>query len=84
VARRGAARRSEAGEDDEVVRLLALTVKLQVGSQAVAIGELSKIGFGPTRIAELLGTTVGTVNVTLQRQKRRSKVNDPEDTNGGK
>jgi hypothetical protein len=70
---RTAARRTETAETDEVPKLLALWVRLQVGSQAAAIVELNRVGIGPTRIAELLGTTVGTVNVTLQRSKKRPK-----------
>ncbi len=57
---------------DEIVRLLALQVRMKLGSQAEAIRELSKAGFGPSRIAELLGTTAGTVGVTLAKAKRRA------------
>ena len=56
---------------DEIVRLLAIQVRTQFENQADAIRELSRAGFGPTRIAELLGTTAGTVNVTLAKSKRR-------------
>ena len=63
---------------EEIVRLLALQIRMQFESQAEAILELSKAGFGPTRIAELLGTTPGTVNVTLARsgsqRTRRTKT----------
>jgi DNA-binding CsgD family transcriptional regulator len=31
---------------------------------------LSRVGFGPKRIADLLGTTPNTVNVTLQKAKK--------------
>jgi DNA-directed RNA polymerase specialized sigma24 family protein len=50
---------------EEIVRLLAIQVRMQFETQAEAIRELGRAGFGPTRIAELLGTTPGTVNVTL-------------------
>lgn len=56
---------------EELVRLIATQIRLQLDNQGVAIQELSKSGFGPTRIAELLGTTPGTVTVTLAKQKRR-------------
>lgn len=56
---------------EEMVRLLAMQVRSQFESQADAIRELSKTGFGPTRIAELLGTTSGTVGVTLAKAKKR-------------
>lgn len=59
---------------EEIVRLLALDIRLHFESQADAIRELHETaGFGPARIAELLGTTAGTVNVTLARAKKRGK-----------
>lgn len=57
---------------EEIVRLLATQIRLHFKNQADAIRELSKSGFGPTRIAELLGTTPGTVNVTLAKAKKRT------------
>lgn len=54
---------------EELVRLLAIQVRMQFDTQAEAIRELGRAGFGPTRIAELLGTTPGTVNVTLVKAK---------------
>ena len=70
------ASRSERTPDgqDEIARLLALQVRLQIGSQGETIQELSKIGFGPSRIAELLGTTSNTVNVTLQKAKKKTQT----------
>lgn len=56
---------------EEIIRLHATQIRLQLENQADAIQELSKSGFGPSRIAELLGTTPGTVNATLARQKGR-------------
>jgi len=56
---------------EEVVRLLAIQIRRGSDSQSEAILELSRAGFGPTRIAELLGTTANTVNVTLQKAKQR-------------
>lgn len=58
---------------EETVRLLAIQVRQLLGSQGATIEELSKAGFGPSRIAVLLGTTSNTVNVTLQKAKKRSK-----------
>jgi DNA-directed RNA polymerase specialized sigma24 family protein len=55
-----------------MVRLLAIQLRMQVETQADAIRELGKAGFGPTRIAELLGTTAGTVNVALVRAKENA------------
>ena len=57
---------------EEIVRLLALHIRMSFESQADAIRELSKAGFGPSRIAELLGTTPGTVGVTLAKAKKRA------------
>jgi hypothetical protein len=60
-----------ADPQEEIVRLLALQTRLQFENQAEAIREFSKAGFGPSRIADLLGTTPGTVNVTLAKAKSR-------------
>ncbi len=56
---------------DEVGRLLATLIRLQLPTQADAIRELGKAGLGPKRIAELLGTTPNTVQVALSRAKRK-------------
>lgn len=56
---------------EELVRLIAMQIRLQLDNQSVAIQEFSKAGFGPSRIAELVGTTPGTVNVTLAKAKKR-------------
>lgn len=55
---------------DEIARLLATIIRLQLPSQADAIRELGKAGLGSKRIAELLGTTPNTVNVALNRAKK--------------
>ena len=57
---------------DEVARLLAILIRLQVSTQADAIRELGKVGIGPKRIAELLGTTANTANVTLAKAKKKA------------
>lgn len=64
---------------EETVRLLALQVRMRFESQADAIRELNKAGFGPARIAELLGTTPGTVNVTLAKTKKRKTTTRPSE-----
>jgi len=56
---------------EEAVRLLAILVRMRFETQAEAIREFSRAGFGPSRIAELLGTTSGTVGVTLAKAKKR-------------
>lgn len=60
-----------AGSPDEVSRLLALLVRLQIGNQSSTILELDRLGLGPKRIGELLGTTANTVNVTIHKAKKR-------------
>lgn len=56
---------------DELIRLTALQIKLGIGNQTQAILELQRIGFSTTRISQLLGTTANTVNVTIQKNKKR-------------
>ena len=58
---------------EEVVRLLAIQLRRDTESQAQAIEELNRAGFGPTRIAELLGTTPNTVNVSISNAKKRKR-----------
>jgi hypothetical protein len=57
---------------EEMVRLLAIQLRREAGSQAQAIEEMSRAGFGPSRIGELLGTTANTVNVALNDARKRS------------
>lgn len=56
---------------EELVRLMAIDLRHRSQSQSEAILELSRAGFGPSRIAELLGTTANTVNVTIQKAKKK-------------
>lgn len=55
---------------DRVTRLLALLV-VKGESQAEKIKTLSGAGFTNTEIAELLGTTANSVNVTLHRLRAK-------------
>jgi DNA-directed RNA polymerase specialized sigma24 family protein len=66
------ARSDELNNGEEIVRLLVTQLRLQLDNQAAVILELNRAGFGPSRIAELLGTTPGTVNVAIQRAKQRA------------
>lgn len=59
---------------DQVVRLQALQIRMNFPNQAETIIELSKAGIGPSRIAELMGTTPGTVKVAIQRSKTKPKT----------
>lgn len=70
-------------KQEEIVRLLAIQVRRGASSQSEAIIEMSKAGFGPARIAALLGTTANTVNVALNTAKKRKgkskgKSNSPK------
>jgi DNA-binding CsgD family transcriptional regulator len=58
---------------EEIVRLLAIQLRRSTESQAQAIEDLSRAGFGPTRIADLLGTTPNTVNVAISNAKTRKR-----------
>jgi DNA-directed RNA polymerase specialized sigma24 family protein len=55
---------------DQIVRLLALQIRLSVGNQTEAIIEMGKTGLSSSRIAELVGTTAATAKTTLQRAKK--------------
>lgn len=55
---------------DEIARLLAVLIRLQLPTQADAIRELGRAGIGPSRIAALLGTTPNTARVTLAKAKK--------------
>jgi hypothetical protein len=57
---------------DEVARLLALNLKRERGLSEVIV-ELDSVSFPQVRIAELLGTSAGYVNVALARAKKAQK-----------
>jgi DNA-binding CsgD family transcriptional regulator len=61
---------------EEIVRLLAIQLRKEAASQAQAIEEMHRAGFGPSRIAELLGTTSNTVNVAISNAKKRRVKGD--------
>lgn len=63
-----AAKRDSLDPLDEVARLLALNLKRERGLQEV-IAELDGVGIKQARIANLLGTSPGYVNVALTRAK---------------
>jgi DNA-directed RNA polymerase specialized sigma24 family protein len=63
---------------EELVRLQVIDLRRRLGSQTEAILELRHAGFGPSRIAELLGTTANTVNVTLQKAKKTNTTKRQE------
>jgi DNA-binding transcriptional regulator YiaG len=49
---------------DEVARLLAIQIRLQVETQVQAIRAMKDAGLSDARIAELLGTSTATVRNT--------------------
>lgn len=57
---------------DEIVRLLALSVRRSTETQSEAIGLLADSGFENARIAELLGTTPATVKSARQKAAKRA------------
>lgn len=58
---------------EEIVRLLVLDLRMRSENQVEVIVALSRAGFKPSRIAELLSTTPNTVNVALARMKKKDK-----------
>jgi hypothetical protein len=64
---------------DEMARLLALNLKRERGLQEV-IAELDSVGIPQSRIAELLGTSAGYVNVALTRSKNAQAKKPPRKT----
>jgi hypothetical protein len=59
----------EAGSVDELTRVVSCFLRYQGIPQGTLVHDLSDLGFGPARIAELLGTTPNTVS----QQKRRAR-----------
>lgn len=57
---------------DELVRLITIQLRRGSTSQASLAQELSRAGFKPSRIAELLGTTAATVSKDLDRARKSS------------
>jgi hypothetical protein len=67
-----AGRRQALDPMDEVARLLTLNLKRERGLSEVIV-ELDSVGIAPSRIAELVGTSPGYVNVALTRAKKQAK-----------
>lgn len=55
----------------EIVRLLVMNLRRQTESQSELVVDMDRVGFGERRIAELIGTTQGTVHVTVQRARKQ-------------
>ena len=61
------------GPEEELVALAVLLLRRAAASQSELAREMHSVGFGPTRIAALLGTTSNTVNQAIQQGKKRAK-----------
>ena len=61
---------------DEIARLLALNIKRDRSLQD-AISEMASVGFRHARIAELVGTSAGYVNVAVRRARKKSNARKP-------
>ena len=59
---------------DEIVRLLALSLRRTTENQTEAILLLSQAKLEPNRIAELVGTTASTVRGTQAKAKAKAKA----------
>ncbi|MHA1972629.1 MAG: sigma factor-like helix-turn-helix DNA-binding protein [Candidatus Hodarchaeales archaeon] len=59
---------------DWVIRLLVASVIADSSKQKDHIVKLSSVGFQPTEIAEILGTTSNSVNVALSRARSKGLI----------
>ena len=62
-----------AGPQEELVALAVLLLRRDAVSQSELSREMHSVGFSPSRIAELLGTTSNTVNQAIQKGKKSAK-----------
>jgi hypothetical protein len=60
---------------DEIVRLIVISLRNDMDSQADAISVLTSAGFAAPRIAQLLGTSAATVRVAQQRSRKKGARN---------
>ena len=58
-------------ELQKITKLFVLSLTKDM-NQTEAISIMSKIGFQPKEIAELLGTTANTVRVTLSKKRKQT------------
>jgi DNA-directed RNA polymerase specialized sigma24 family protein len=63
---------SDSDRLDEIAKLLAILVSRERNLQE-AVAELSAVEIAPKRIAELLGTTPGYVQVAIARAKKQAR-----------
>ena len=63
-----------------MTRLLALNLVKDLKTQSEKIVVLSSFGFGPSNIADMLGTSSNTVNVVLSSIRSKKKKQSTEAT----
>lgn len=63
---------------DEIVRLLALSLRQGLETQTEAINAFGDAGLSINRIAELVGTTPGTVKSARNRAAKKAKSTKPK------
>jgi hypothetical protein len=68
------------GSVDELARVLLLQIRYQGVPQGTLVHDLSKLGLGPARIAELLGAKAATV----RQQKTQKRPVWPPKADAGK
>ena len=61
------------GPEQELVALVVLLLRREADSQSELAREMHTVGFGPSRIASLLGTTSNTINQAIHKGKKKSK-----------
>jgi hypothetical protein len=61
---------------DILIKLQAAALTAQMESTKDKIVFLSKAGLRPTLIADIIGTTINHVNVTLSNARKSSKSNE--------
>jgi DNA-directed RNA polymerase specialized sigma24 family protein len=66
---------------DLITRLLALNMVKDLQSQKDKILTLDSFGLKPKEIADYLGTTINTVNVTLSKAKKIKVESDDKQRN---
>lgn len=59
---------------DKIIMLLSMNLVKEYKLQKDKIVELYKLGFKPKEIAEILGTTENTVNVTLSKSRKEGII----------
>lgn len=64
---------SKMAPEEELVRMAALLLRRNIGTQTETVLELSRAGFQPARIAVLLGTTNNTVSQAITQNKKKKE-----------